>query len=243
MYENNYGGFYEPMVQEDVAIETKEYVQERAKYAGDIRKLFLFQIISIVASVISSLFGSDGFSLIGSVASLASFVCAILILVTFWRMGRIIKEYKTSVICSIITYPIIVVAAIVLAVSEVFLTTGLIFGIGIIVILAVAAVTLYGAYMQYKGHSAMLTGIDDEFAHKWVALWRWYLIALGTILVGFILMVITLALGLIIVLVGLVAVIVMAVVQLVYLKKMSDLFADLAIKCEKAAKIAAEAEF
>lgn len=38
-----------------------------------------------------------------------------------------------------------------------------------------AIVALVGEYNEYMGHSAILSGVDNELSEKWDVLWRWYI--------------------------------------------------------------------
>ena len=44
-----------------------------------------------------------------------------------------------------------------------------------------AVLSLVGRYNAYRGHSAVLHGVDDLLAEDWISYWKWYIgVIVGT---------------------------------------------------------------
>ena len=234
MSEIKYGGFFNSPEENQEPIETKAYVQERVKFAEDIRKLFWLSIAALVTTVLNS------FSIFSGLCNIVNIGCGIFTLVIFFRMCKLIEEYKKAAVLQIAVVVMAVVAVVVGVIAELSIGGGVI--IATIVVIIAAIVSLYAVYYEFQGHNTILSGIDNELAEKWNALWTWTIISfVGSVIGGFISAMLPI-LGILIVLAVAVLAIWVSVMKVIYLKKMADLFEDLSVKCERAIKEAAEAE-
>lgn len=238
MSEIKYGGFFNSTEENPEPIETKPYVQERAKFAGDIRNLYYLSIVAVITTVL------DSFSILSSLCSVVNVGCGIFTLVIFFRMGKLIEEYKKAAVLQIAVVAMAVVAVVAGVIAELSIGGGTII-MAIIVIIA-AIVSLCAVYNEFQGHNTILSSIDDELSEKWNTLWTWNILSIViSVIGGFIGALLALAvpvLGIIVVLIVAVISIAVTIMKVVYLKRMTDLFDELSVKCERAIKEAAEAE-
>ncbi len=90
-----------------------------------------------------------------------------------------------------------------------------------------AIIGLIGDYDEYKGHETVLYNVDNELSDKWMALWKWYLIALALLLGSIILVLFSAFLGILAALAGAIAALVVSIMKWVYLYRTAAVFRDL----------------
>ena len=84
--------------------------------------------------------------------------------------------------------------------------------------LLVIVSSLVGAYHEFAGHGAVLGRVQPELAERWRSLWRWYLWAIGALMVALLLSLLVPILGLVI------SPAVLVVMVLLYLMRLVCLF-------------------
>ena len=99
-------------------------------------------------------------------------------------------------------------------------------GWGLLLLLPAMPVSLYAEYQEFHAHAAVLEGLDDELAEKWLKLWKWevgFLLGLfGCILV----MLLIPMLGALALLADAIALVVVGILRLVYLYRTAKLFRE-----------------
>ena len=126
-------------------------------------------------------------------------------------------QYYVACICALISGVVGAVAGAITGVAD---------GATWVVLLTipVTVVSLVGECNEYKGHSAVLAGVDRELSEKWLTLWKWnirfFLGLLGCIL----LVLISPVLGLVAALGIAVGILVIGILKLGYLYRMAQLF-------------------
>lgn len=90
-----------------------------------------------------------------------------------------------------------------------------------------AVAALIGEYNEYRGHAAVLMGVDIILSEKWRSLWRWYIgmfaVAIGSVFF----MVFSLVIGLIVAITALIGLLVVAVMRLICLYRTAKIFRNL----------------
>lgn len=89
-----------------------------------------------------------------------------------------------------------------------------------------AIIALIGEYNEYMGHSAVLTGVDNELSEKWATLWKWY-IGLFLGMFGCILVMLLIPiLGALALIAAAIGILVVAILKLVYLYRTAKFFRE-----------------
>lgn len=173
MSENENGGYAPEEVKEE-PLETREFVQERIDIAGEIQKLVYVSIAAIIINIFNII------PILNIFSSIAAITYGIWAIVVFFRMGKVVSQYKKAAISKIVGAITIVVG-------------GLVDVIGIsvawIVELAGLLILFMAEYNEYEGHRELLIGVDDALSKKWKKLWNWYAASLATTIVGEVVMV------------------------------------------------------
>ena len=148
-----------------------------------------------------------------------SAICSLAYGAILLKLGSEEEWYHTAGICALLAG----------AVSAV---TALISGPGeepkwmLLFTLPAAIAAIIGEYNEYMGHSAVLSGVDNELSEKWEVLWKWYiglfLGMLGCILV----MLIAPVLGAIALLGAAIGTVVVSILKLVYLYRTAKIFRE-----------------
>lgn len=97
-------------------------------------------------------------------------------------------------------------------------------GWGLLLLLPAMGIAMYATYQEYHAHAAVLEGLDDELAAKWLKLWKW---EVGLILGMFgciLVLLIAPVLGLLVFLADIIAMAVVSILSLVYLYRTAKLF-------------------
>lgn len=204
-------------------------IKERARLAADFRMLFILNIISIVTSFVTGSTFAESIQILANIGSFLSLACSVMMIVTYFKLGNVVDDYRTYAICNIVSIVGGVVLG-VLAVIYIFISNPIVLVLTVTIGIAVVAIGFFGMYKEFCGHSEILSGIDDEFAEKWDVLWRWFIYSFGGMIIGLLLMLISVLLGAIIILAGAIVLLVVGIRRLIYLKKMYDLFDELELK-------------
>jgi hypothetical protein len=89
-----------------------------------------------------------------------------------------------------------------------------------------AIIALVGEYNEYMGHSAVLTGVDNELSEKWEVLWKWYIGLFLGMFGCILLMLIIPILGAIALIGAAIGLVVVGILKLVYLYRTAKLFRE-----------------
>ena len=89
-----------------------------------------------------------------------------------------------------------------------------------------AVLSLVGRYHAYRGHSAVLRGVDDLLAEDWISYWKWYIGVIAGVFAGVLLAAIAPVLALIAVIFLMIGAIVVGVWELVLLYNTGRVFRE-----------------
>ena len=128
-------------------------------------------------------------------------------------------RYRTAGICALIAGGVTAVVALISGAGEEPTWT-------LLFTLPAAVVAMVGEYNEYMGHSAVLSGVDNELSEKWEVLWKWYvglfLGMFGCILI----MLIIPILGAIALIAAAIGTVVVSILKLVYLYRTAKIFRE-----------------
>lgn len=138
------------------------------------------------------------------------------------KLGSEEDRYHSAGICALIAGGSSTLAAIVNSISE---------GANWILIFTIPAaiVALVGEYNEYMGHSAVLTGVDNELSEKWEVLWKWYIGLFLGMFGCILLMLIIPILGAIALIGAAIGLVVVGILKLVYLYRTAKLFREYSV--------------
>ena len=146
-------------------------------------------------------------------------VCSLTYGAILLKLGSEEDRYRTAGICALIAGSVSAVVALISGVGEEPTWT-------LPFTLPAAVVAMVGEYNEYMGHSAVLSGVDNELSEKWEALWKWYiglfLGMFGCILV----MLIIPILGAIALIAAAIGIVVVSILKLVYLYRTAKIFRE-----------------
>lgn len=146
-------------------------------------------------------------------------ICSLTYGAILLKLGSEEDRYHTAGICALIAGAANAVTAIVNGASE---------GATWILILTIPAaiVALVGEYNEYMGHSAVLSGVDNELSEKWETLWKWYIGLFLGMFGCIILMLIISVLGALALIGAAIGILVVSVMKLVYLYRTAKIFRE-----------------
>ena len=146
-------------------------------------------------------------------------VCSLTYGAILLKLGSEEDRYRTAGICALIAGAVSAVVALISGSGEEAAWT-------LLFTLPAAVVGIVGEYNEYMGHSAVLTGVDNELSEKWEVLWKWYiglfLGMFGCILV----MLIIPILGAIALIGAAIGTVVVSILKLVYLYRTAKSFRE-----------------
>ena len=146
-------------------------------------------------------------------------ICSLTYGAILLKLGSEEDRYRTAGICALIAGGVSAVVAIITGTAEEATWT-------LLFTLPAAVVAMVGEYNEYMGHSAVLSGVDNELSEKWEVLWKWY-IGLFLGMTGCILlMLIAPVLGAIVILGCAIGTIVVSILKLVYLYRTAKIFRE-----------------
>lgn len=143
-------------------------------------------------------------------------VCTLIYGLVMLRLSRIEYGYRTAGICNLICA--VLSGLSVLTVQNASLT--------LVLSIASAIVAVIGIWHEYPAHAAVLDDVDFEAAEKWLALRKWYFIALGTTFGSIVITLIIPILGLLALLAGAIGALVVSILKLVYLYHTAQVFRE-----------------
>lgn len=149
-------------------------------------------------------------------------ICSLAYGAILLKLGSEEDRYRTAGICALIAGASSALAAIINGGSD-GATWILIFTI------PAAIVAMVGEYNEYMGHSAVLSGVDNELSEKWEVLWKWYIGLFGVMIGSILVMLIIPILGALAILAAAIGTIVVSILKLVYLYRTAKIFREYSI--------------
>ena len=146
-------------------------------------------------------------------------ICSLTYGAILLKLGSEEDRYRTAGICALIAGASSALAAIV---------NGGFKGATWILIFTIPAaiVALVGEYNEYMGHSAVLSGVDNELSEKWEVLWKWYIGLFLGIFGSILVMLIIPVFGAIAVIGCTIGTVVVGILKLVYLYRTAKIFRE-----------------
>ncbi len=95
-------------------------------------------------------------------------ICSLTYGAILLKLGSEEDRYRTAGICALIAGGVSAVVAMITGTGEEAAWT-------LLFTLPAAVVVMVGEYNEYMGHSAVLSGVDNELSEKWEVLWKWYI--------------------------------------------------------------------
>ena len=146
-------------------------------------------------------------------------ICSLTYGAILLKLGSEEDRYRTAGICALIAGGVSAVVAMITGTGEEATWT-------LLFTLAAAVVAMVGEYNEYMGHSAVLSGVDNELSEKWEVLWKWYIGLLLGMLGCIIVMLIIPVLGAIAILGCAIGTIVVSILKFVYLYRTAKIFRE-----------------
>ena len=202
----------------------KEAVAKRAPFLGK----WLWMIFwLIIPSTIGSLMANEttakilpGLFMPGQIINA---ICSLTYGAILLKLGSEEARYRTAGICALIAGGVSAVVAIITGSAEEAVWT-------LLFTLPAAVVAMVGEYNEYMGHSAVLSGVDNELSEKWEVLWKWYIGLFLGMFGCIIVMLIAPLLGAIAILGCAIGIIVVGILKLVYLYRTAKIFREYSIQ-------------
>ena len=172
----------------------------------------------IIPSAIGSLMTNDTiltlFPQLEVPGQIINILCSVAYMVILLKISPVERDYRTAGICYLLG---VVMATLVLVLIDAFLAVS-------ILALPMVIVSIVAEYYEMHAHAAVLYGVDDELAAKWLKLWRWNLYTYGAMIASLVLMIVVAMLGLLVLMAAMIALIVVSICKLVYLYRTAKLF-------------------
>ena len=174
----------------------------------------------IIPSAVGSLMTNDTiltlFPQLEVPGQIINILCSVAYMVILLKISPVERDYRTAGICHLLG---VVMATLVLVLIDAFLAVS-------ILALPMVIVSIVAEYYEMHAHAAVLYGVDDELAAKWLKLWRWNLYTYGAMIVSLLLMIVIAMLGLLVLMAAMIALIVVSICKLVYLYRTAKLFRE-----------------
>ena len=146
-------------------------------------------------------------------------ICSLTYGAILLKLGSEEDRYRTAGICALITGSVSAVVAMITGTGEEATWT-------LLLTLPAAVVAMVGEYNEYMGHSAVLSGVDNELSEKWEVLWKWYIGLFLGMFGCIIVMLIVPILGALAILGCAIGTIVVSILKLVYLHRTAKIFRE-----------------
>lgn len=146
-------------------------------------------------------------------------ICSLTYGAILLKLGSEEDRYRTAGICALIAGGVSAVVAIITGSAEEAIWT-------LLFTLPAAVVAMVGEYNEYMGHSAVLSGVDNELSEKWEVLWKWYIGLFLGMFGSLLVMLIIPILGAIAILGCAIGTIVVSILKLVYLYRTAKIFRE-----------------
>lgn len=152
-------------------------------------------------------------------------ICVAVYGIALWKLSETEESYKKAGICRLISGAVglgVSLAVVAAGVTETPPWT-------LLLTIPAAILGLVSEYNEYKGHAAILVGVDDELSEKWTTLWKWF-IGLFLGMLGCIVVILILPiLGLLALIGAAIGTLVVAVLKLVYLYRTAKFFREYSV--------------
>lgn len=207
--------------------ERREEEQQRIDRNAQLLGKWLWMLFwLIIPSAIGSLMTNDTilalFPQLEVTGQIINILCSVAYMVILLKISPVERDYRTAGICYLVS---VVMATLVLVLIDAFLAVS-------ILALPMVIVSIVAEYYEMHAHAAVLYGVDDELAAKWLKLWRWNLYTYGAMIVSVVLMIVVAMLGLLVLMAAMIALIVVSICKLVYLYRTAKLFREKAQSVE-----------
>ena len=146
-------------------------------------------------------------------------ICSLTYGAILLKLGSEEDRYHTAGICALIAGGVSAVVAMLTGTGEEATWT-------LLLTLPAAVVAMVGEYNEYMGHSAVLSGVDNELSEKWEVLWKWYIGLFGVMIGSILVMLIVPILGLLAILAASIGTVVVSILKLVYLYRTAKIFRE-----------------
>ena len=146
-------------------------------------------------------------------------ICSLTYGAILLKLGSEEDRYRTAGICALIAGGVSAVVAMITGTGEEAAWT-------LLLTLPAAVVAMVGEYNEYMGHSAVLSGVDNELSEKWEVLWKWHIGLFLGMFGCIIVMLIIPILGAITILGCAIGTIVVSILKLVYLYRTAKTFQE-----------------
>lgn len=203
--------------------ERREEEQQRiARNAQLLGKWLWVLFWLIIPSAVGSLMTNDTiltvFPQLEVPGQIINILCSVAYMVILLKISPVERDYRTAGICHMVS---VVMATLVLVLVDMFLAVS-------ILALPMVILSIVAEYYEMHAHAAVLYGVDDELAAKWLKLWKWNLYTYGAMIGSIVLMIVVAILGLLVLMAAMIALIVVSICKLVYLYRTAKLFRDYA---------------
>ena len=204
----------------DAEIQRKASIAKRAPVLGKWLWIVFWLIIpSTIASFMTHESVVEYFPGLHLPGQILSAVCSLTYGLILIKLASEEDRYKTAGICALACGTVNAVVAIISGTGEPATWT-------LIFTLPAAVLDFVGEYNEYKAHSIVLTGVDNELSEKWEKLWKWYIGMFGAMIGSILVMLIIPILGVLVILAAAIGTIVVSIMKLVYLYRTAKIFRE-----------------
>ena len=126
-------------------------------------------------------------------------------------------RYRTAAIC--VAIPLLLTLTV-----QLISGGGEVPGWTVVLTLPAAIISLVGEYHKCMAHSSVVGGVDSGLGEKWQKIWKWQVIALGSLIGSIVLMLIVPVLGALVAMAAAIAVLVVSIMEIVALYQSAEAF-------------------
>lgn len=199
---------------------TNRQHEEMAERSQAIGKWFSILFWLVVPTVITGIMGNDRFMesapnlyLMGNVLGTVVTIIYGSILI---RLATYDETYRTAGICIIIAGIASILSCLIRFAGSSDLAK--------IFSLPGSVISLIGMYKEYKSHSAIVSGVNNNLSENWMQLWKWYLACMITIICDAFLAIIVPILAILVAILAAIGIVIISILKLVYLYQTSAAF-------------------
>lgn len=196
----------------------KETLAERALFLGKwLWILFWLVVPATIAGIMKNeniMKVAPGVYLAGQILNAA---CSVVYGAILLKLSSAESNYRTAGILTLITAGVSILSTVLFGASEEPSWAQLI-------IVPAAVVGLFREYFEYKAHSCVLMGTDNDLSERWTKLWKWFIYCTIGIIGGAVLILFAPLIGAVLLIVALVGWAIVSIVKLVYLYRTAKMF-------------------
>jgi hypothetical protein len=162
-------------------------------------------------------------NLVGKIPSLAlaceimSTACSFVVVWALLQLKEEDSRYRTAAICTAVSLLVGVALTLISGGGE---TPGWTLALS----LPAAVVSLVGTYNKCMAHSSVVGGVDSALGEKWEKIWKWQIIALGSLAGSIVLLLIAPVLGALVAMAAAIATLVVSIMEMVALYQSAEAF-------------------